>query len=402
MNSSVGTDLLTQRGLERRLKRYLLRKECTLLAVTTPGFEKILEREICSIDTAIVNEVVDGGVIFSGSTDLVYQSNLHLRTANRILERISAFTARSYPELYNKSKKIAWELYTGFTKEISFSVTSRNSRLHHTDNIENAVFDALCETMKKLGVSVLKTKDAPIRFFVRFSDDTCTISIDSSGELLYKRGYRTEVAHAPIRESSASALLIAANWDKYSLIADPMCGSGVFVLEAALLAKKQAPGIGRAFAFEQWPPFNRSKWERFKKDAAAAAAEVIPEIKLVASDIDLRAIESARKNYQNLNSVVPIELIQRDCLDFNRRGEYGEHGLIISNLPYGKRVGAYDDLKQLYKTMADHYRIFCKRWDFGFVCEDRNFPKITGFHVRDEIRFVNGGIPVSFFYGTFT
>lgn len=400
MKSTDDKDLLTPRGLERRLKRHLLKKECTFLAITTPGFEKILESEIRSLNAAIVNEKVDGGVIFTGNSDLVYHSNLHLRTANRIIERIGTFTARSYPELYNKSRKIAWELYTGFTKEISFSVTSRNSRLHHTDNIENTVFDAICEAMKKLGVSVRKTKDASIRFFLRFSDDTCTVSIDSSGELLYKRGYRTEVAHAPIRESTASALLIAANWNKYSLIADPMCGSGVFVLEAALLAKKRAPGIGRAFAFEQWPRFNRSRWEKIKKNTASA--EVIPEIKLVASDIDLQAIESARKNYQNLNSATLMELIQRNCLDFNRRGEYGEHGLIISNLPYGKRVGASYDLKQLYKKMIEHYRTYCKNWDFGFVCEDKKLLTINGFQAGNEIRFVNGGIPVSFIYGKFT
>lgn len=398
--TQTNSEDLTPRGLERRLKRHFAKSECTFLAVTTPGFEQILKEEIQKTDNAKVIECIDGGVLFSGLPELVYHSNLHLRTANRILQRIETFTARSYPELYNKSKKIDWELYCGFSKEVSFSVSSRTSRLHHTENIEDAVFDGLRETMEKMGVKVDRKKNAQVRFHIRFSDDTCTISIDSSGELLYKRGYRTEVAHAPIRETTAAALLMAARWEKYPIIADPMCGSGVFALETALMAMNRAPGNTRVFSFEQWPSFNISKWERYK--ASATAGEVPKkDLRLIASDIDSVAIQSAIQNLSNLKSTVTVVLSQKDCFEFNKSGEYGTRGLIISNLPYGKRIGVSDELQQLYKNLGNHYRSYCKGWNFGFVSADRTFPQLAKLHVKEEIRFVNGGIPVSFFMGKF-
>jgi putative N6-adenine-specific DNA methylase len=391
---------LTPRGLERRLKRHFAKSECTFLAITTPGFEQVLKEEIQKADSAKVIECIDGGVLFSGLPELVYYSNLHLRTANRILLRIDTFTARSYPELYNKSRKIAWELYCGFSEEVSFSVSSGTSRLHHTENIENAVFDGLRETMEKMGVKVDRKKNAQIRFHIRFSDDICTISIDSSGELLYKRGIRTEIAHAPIRETTAAGLLMAAHWENYPVIADPMCGSGAFVLESASLAMNRAPGINRRFSFEQWPSFKISKWERYK---ASAKADESPKknLRLIASDIDPMAIKSAVQNLSNLKSTVNLTLSQKDCFEFNISGEYGTRGLLISNLPYGKRIGVCDELQQLFKNLGNHYRTYCKGWHFGFVTADRKFPQTAKLHVKEEIRFVNGGIPVSFFMGKF-
>lgn len=402
MNSSPRNDtsVLTQRGLERRLKRHLFKSECVFLATISPGFENTLETEIKNLGEAKVNETIEGGVLFSGPLDLVYSANLKLRTANRILLRIDTFTARSYPELFNKSRKISWEIYCGFSPSVSFSVSSKCSRLHHTENIENAVFDALHESMLKLGVSVCKSGDSPIRFHIRFHEDECTISIDTSGELLYKRGYRTEVAYAPIRESTAASLLMIAQWDKYNVIADPMCGSGVFIFESTLMIVNCAPGLQRSFAFEMWPSFNLQKWNSLKEKARNSVIERA-DLRLIASDIDAKAVQSTENNFKRLNVTVPIELKQRDCFEFNKNNEYGGKGLIISNLPYGKRVGATDELPGLYKKLANHYRKYCKDWDFGFVCEDIRFPQMTKFKVSKKIQFVNGGIPVTFFYGKF-
>ncbi len=402
MNSSPQNNsaALTQRGLERRLKRHLFKSECTFLATISPGFEGALESEIKQLGGAEIKETIEGGVLFSGPLDLVYSANLKLRTANRILLRIDTFTARSYPELFNKSRKISWEIFCGFSSSVSFAVSSKSSRLHHTENIETAIFDALQESMLKLGVSVNKSSDSPIRFHIRFHEDKCTISIDTSGELLYKRGYRIEVAHAPIRESSAASLLMIAQWDKYNVIADPMCGSGVFIFESALMIKNCAPGLQRSFAFESWPSFNLQKWDSLKEKVRNSIVERT-DVRLIASDIDAKAIQSAENNYKRLDVTIPIELKQRDCFEFNKNNEYGDRGLVISNLPYGKRVGATDELPVLYKKLGNHYRKYCKDWDFGFVCEDSRFPQMTQFKVSKKIKFVNGGIPVTFFYGQF-
>jgi len=398
MNENDNSGHLTQRGLERRLKRHLAKKECSFLAVTVPGFEQILKSETAKLPLVTVAGSIEGGVEFYGPPDTIYHANLQLRTSNRILQRIETFTARSYPELYNKAKKIDWELYCGFNAAVAFSVSSKTSRLHHTANIEKSVFDALSEGMSELGVKVAISKDAPIKFHIRFADDICTVSIDSTGELLYRRGYRTAVAHAPVRETTAAALLMASQWQNYPVIADPMCGSGTFLLEAWLMAADRAPGISRNFAFEKWPSFSQSKWDRFRA-AAKSLEKTEKSVRLAASDISSEAISCTAANAANLQCKEFVEISKCDCLTFNKNNEYGNTGLIISNLPYGKRTGDPCELHQLYKSIGDHYRAYCRGWHFGFISADRQFPHISRLKIKDEIKFVNGGIPVTFFMG---
>ncbi len=393
--SEENKPVLTSRGLERRLKRHLLKEPQDYLAVTTPGFEHITADELTGINAAVKNRI-SGGVEFSGGLDLVYLSNLRLRTANRVLMRIGSFTSRSYPELYNKAKRISWELYIGFNKEISFSVSSHNSRLHHSEKISDAVYDAIKEEMGKLGLEVKKSRESSLRFFLRLADDVCTISIDTSGELLYKRGYRREVGHAPIRETTAAALLMESQWEKYPLIVDPLCGSATFMLEAALMACNRAPGINRDFAFSFWPCFNESKWERLKREALQEERKNC-RLQLVASDISSDAIRASEENLKNLGLDGAVKLSRQDCLSFKPESE--EKGLIISNLPYGKRVGAGMEIREFYRMFGAHLRCYFQGWSYGFVVEDPDFEKIAGLERKKEIRFVNGGLKVRFVQG---
>jgi putative N6-adenine-specific DNA methylase len=389
--------LLTPRGLERRVKRYLTSQQGTFFAITVPGFEQMLMKEVEALPD--VSDVIctDGGVEFTASFDTVYFANLQLRTANRVLMRIDSFTARSYPELYNKAKRIKWEIYSGFETDIAFSVSSSSSRLHHTENIENAVFDSMKEVMNSLGVTLKKEKGAVLKYHIRFLDDQCTVSIDSSGELLYKRGYRTEVAHAPIRETTASALLLACECLRFPVIADPMCGSGTFLLEAQLIVNKISPGLSRSFAFESWPSFMDSKYLRFKTNLQQRC--IRSGITLTGSDISETAVNAAIINGQQSGIAEHITFIQRDFFEFNSDNAFGKDGLIISNLPYGKRVGESTALHALYKNIGKHLKKHCKGWHYGFVTADRAFPSVSGLSVSSEIRFVNGGIPVTFFCG---
>lgn len=390
-------DNLTPRGLERRVKRYLASQPCNFFAITVPGFEQILMQEVAALPDVSHVTATDGGVEFTGAFDTVYFANMQLRTANRVLMRIDSFTARSYPELYNKAKRIKWEIYSGFQTDIAFSVSSVSSRLHHTENIENAVFDSMKEVMESLGVAIKKEKYTAIKYHIRFHDDQCTISIDSSGELLYRRGYRTEVAHAPIRETTASALLLACECYNYPVIADPMCGSGTFLLEAQLITDRISPGLSRSFAFETWPSFMESKYFRLKKNVLADCKQ--STCTLVGSDISDIAVNAAIINCQQAGSAERISFMQKDFFTFNTDDVYGLKGLIISNLPYGKRVGENTALHALYKNIGKHLKKHCKGWHYGFVTAERAFPSISGLPVSIEIRFVNGGIPVTFFSG---
>ena len=389
--------VLSAHALDRRLKRYLLKNNQSFLAITTPGFEKILEKEIAELGSAQITGLIEGGVEFSGDIDLIYSSNLYLRTANRILMRIDEFTARSYPELFNKCKRIQWELFTGFNSEVSFSVSSRKSRLHHTDNIASTVYDAISESIKHLGLKVKLSKNALLRFHIRFSDDLCIVSVDTSGELLYKRTRQKKVGDAPIRESLAAALLITAGWEKYGIIIDPLCGSGTFILETALMHLKRAPGLEREFAFSILPWFNLQKWDRFKNQAVSNIKNEM-SIQLIGSDIDRCALFAASANASELGLSKRIAFVNSNCLELDC-SIYDKKGLIISNLPYGKRIGNESDTRDLIHEFGKQLLEKCREWEFAFVVAEEKFQKISGLKVKNIIKFKNGGLPVQFVMG---
>ena len=390
------SQLLTPRGLERRLKRYLLKSRHQFAATTTPGFEYQLQSELSELEGVEIKDLISGGVEFCGPLDLIYSTNLHLRTANRVLMRIGSFTACSYPELYNKCRRIDWELYCGFSDSVSFSVSSRNSRLHHTDNIGKTVFDALSEHMKKLGVHVNNVPDAGIVFHVRIFQDECTISIDSSGDLLYKRGYRLKKAFAPLRETIAASVLMIAEWSRYPVIMDPMCGSGVFILEAVSMALHKTPGANRSFAFMNWPVFNSQKWEKIRSKTTGEELEGT-EKRFFASDIDEKALASTRENAGRLGVADFVKISKQDCLTLE---PVDSPGLLISNLPYGKRVGASESgLHEFFAKLGRHLCTQFSGWDFAFIVEEPAFAEISGLRVSKEIRFKNGGIAVRLVMG---
>lgn len=389
---------LTPAGLRRRLKRHLLKAPQHFFAATIPGLEPMLEQEVRLLPQVSGVRSVTGGVEFSGPLAMVYHANLKLRTAHRVLLRIDSFAARSYPELYNKAQRRPWELYTGFEKEIAFEAASVSSRLHHTENIAKAVFDGCADHMLQLGVALTPRKEAALRFFVRFANDHCTISADSSGTLLYKRGYRQEPGHAPLRETIAAAMLMNAGWKRFPVIADPLCGSGTIIIEAALCAMNRAAGAGRSFAFLSWPWFRQSIWDRLKREARTE--EKACQVRLYAADISPRAVASAKNNAQRAGVAGSIDLQCRNCFSFNCDGSAGDSGLIIANLPYGKRSFAGGSgQRDFYRQWGGHLKKYCRGWTYGFIVNDRSFLKTAGLPGRLTAQFENGGIPVFFMTG---
>ena len=195
----------------------------------------------------------------------MYHTNLNLRSAHRVLLRIDDFLAQSYPMLFNKTSKIPWELY--LPKQFSIQVSSKTSRLHQHKNIAKTLNDAIQAHLNPLGLKPVLKDDAALEIHVRFFQDRCTLSINTSGEHLHKRGYRQLTTEAPIRETLAASLLQTLDLSSFVFVVDPMCGSGTFPIEAALLSTNIAPGLQRTFAFEYLPGFQQSKWERFKREA---------------------------------------------------------------------------------------------------------------------------------------
>ncbi len=391
---------LTPEGLRRRLKRHLLRERQTFFAVTTPGFEKVLQGEVRQLPDAEIIGQVNGGVEFAGPLELMYHAAAGLRTANRLVMRVAAFTARSYPELYNKVKRLPIEWYAGFAAGIGVEASSHVSRLHHTGNIEKAVFEASAARLASLGLDVERDDRAPVRLLVRVNDDLCIISIDASGPLFYKRGYRLDTAHAPLRETTAAALLMLSDWRKFPVIADPLCGSGTLIIEAALLALGVKPGANRTCAFQAWPCFNEGLWNRIRLlPSGSVPLPALP--RLTGSDSSSRAVQAAVANAERAGVTACVSFSTGNCLEFNAAGDLKAPGLVIANLPYGKRVSEEGAAPEEWKKrFGSRLRRSCRGWTWAFVTDDPHFAKEAGLRQRSCLPFKNGGLDVYFVTGT--
>lgn len=389
---------LTPRGLERRIKKQFNNTPQIFSARVVPGFERYASAEIEQLPDATVTRREKGVVEFTGPVALVYHANLKLRTVNRVTMQIGSSITRSYPELYNKLRRIPWETYLGFSPSVAIVVSSKQSRLHHTGNIAETAQSALRDHLEPLGITVRDGAATAVRIFIRLHDDTCSVAVDSTGELLYKRGYRKATGRAPLRETSAAALLIAAGFDHFPVVVDPCCGSGTFIIEALQMALGSVPGVQRSFAFEHWPVFNESHFTRIKSTAAAATRTAVSQ-RFIASDSDAAMVEHVEKNSVSLVGKSTFIVRHADCLDFNRQGEEGSKGLIISNLPYGKRVGNDGDISLFYRKLGEWLRRACKGWHFGFVVAADSFEHDAMLRSSRVISFSNGGIPVRFVMG---
>ncbi|HUQ80321.1 MAG TPA: THUMP domain-containing protein, partial [Gemmatimonadaceae bacterium] len=272
-------------------------------AITAPGLEPITAAELRALGASDVR-ADDGGVTFTASRALLYEANLHLRTASRVIVRAGEFGATAFHELERRAAKVPWEAFISPNLAVSLRVTCRKSRLYHSDAVAERVAGAIAARVRSVQIvddagDPDETDDlegAPTQLvLVRLLHDRCTVSVDTSGALLHLRGYRQAIGKAPIRETLAAGALLAAGWHGDSALLDPMCGSGTIPIEAALIARRIAPGQARRFAFEAWPDFDATLWASTKEKARAAVLESSP-VRLRGSDRDAGAIESAVAN----------------------------------------------------------------------------------------------------------
>ena len=260
-----------------------------LFAIAAPGLEPLVERELRAL--GIEGAHADaGGVSFTGGREAIYRANLHLRTASRVIARVAEFGARGFPELVRHAKRQPWERYLAAVRPIHLRVTCKKSRLYHSDAVAERVGDAIAKRLGVGGLSTIKggeDEDAIGQLvIVRMAHDHCVLSVDTSGALLHRRGYREATAKAPIRETLAAALLLAAEWRVDAPLLDPFCGSGTIAIEAALLARRIAPGLQRRLAFMDWPHFDRALWGSDQR----ASLEPAPLAELLRA---IREIEAA-------------------------------------------------------------------------------------------------------------
>lgn len=384
------------------------RKPLGFFAITAPGLEEILAAEIASL-TGRIGQVSSGGVAFPGGLKDMRRINLWSRIANRVVVRIDEFHASSFHELERRAKQIDWSRFVSPGQPIRFRVTCRKSRLYHSDAVAERFAAAINSKVgenkhvmahdaddeeNKESEPTHSSVDAQL-FIIRIVDDECWVSADSSGELLHRRGYRQAVAKAPLRETIAAAMLVGSGWDLKSSLVDPMCGAGTIAIEAALMARNIAPGVNRSFAFEKWPGHDATTWKEELDSARNESRSEAPG-KIVASDRDEGAIAAARSNAERAGVAGDIDFGVRPLSS----AEFpDEPGWIVTNPPYGMRVGETDSLRNLYAQLGKVLRGPARDYRLAMLSADSALESQVKIGLTETFQTSNGGIPVHLMVG---
>jgi putative N6-adenine-specific DNA methylase len=362
-------------------------------AIAAPGLEPWLTRELRELGLAVTD--TEGGAAFSGSIEAVYRANLHSRLASRVLVRVAEFHARALGELARRASAVPWDAWLPPGAPVHIRASARKSRLYHTGAIAERVAEGItkrvsAEPRRLRGDGEDEEADdaGALTLLVRLADDRCTISIDSSGVLLHRRGYRQAVAKAPLRETIAAAMLVASEWRPANGLADPFCGSGTIAIEAAMLARGIAPGIGRSFAFERWPAHDPARWKALCDDARARVKPAAPG-PILASDRDAGAVAAARQNAARAGVDADVAISQA-ALSAAPLGPPG--AWIVTNPPYGVRVGEAAPLRDLYAALGRIARE--GRRPLVILSANAQLDRQLGPGLRTILATRNGGIPV--------
>jgi putative N6-adenine-specific DNA methylase len=371
----------------------------SFFAVTAPGLEPFTFEELRLLDLLPATQE-PGGVLFQGDLAALYRANLHLRTASRILARLgNFFYATTFPELEQRLSRLPWERFLAPRQPVAIRVTCHKSKLYHSDAVARTVSSAL-EQRLEAPSPILKASDEsdrpPQLVLVRLAEDKCTVSVDSSGTLLHKRGYRQAVAKAPLRETLAAALLLASGWDLASPLLDPFCGSGTIPIEAALLALGIPPGIDRRFAFMDWPGYDDVLWQTIHASIPTLHGQS-PVI--LASDRDAGAIKMAQANAERAGVADAIEF---KCQAVSSVTPPPREGWVVTNPPYGLRVSQGKDLRNLYAQFGNVLHQKCPGWSLSVLCSDLVLLGQMKVKLDTSLSLVNGGLRVRLGRGVIT
>ncbi len=372
-------------------------------AITPPGVEGLTAGELTLLGIT-PGAVEPGGVGFDATARQLYAANLELRTASRIVVRIAEFPARAFYELERKAKRVPWSEFVTPGTPVRFRVTSRKSRLYHLDAIAERLQNCVNgqrSTVKGKNLVGDDLEEAegenPDQLFnVRVIRDVITISADSSGALLHRRGYRLAGAKAPLRETLAAAMLLGAGYREGMPMVDPFCGSGTLPIEAALISRRIAPGLRRRFAFERWPKFDPAVWNELRSEAVARIQAEAPA-PIIGSDRDAGAIAAARGNAERAG--VGMDVIFKEEAISGVTPPPGP-GLLATNPPYGIRIGGEQDLRDLFARFGALVRERWQGWTVAMISasEMPEREMRLSFAVRWESN--NGGIPIRLLVST--
>jgi putative N6-adenine-specific DNA methylase len=375
-----------------------------LFATTAPGLEPVCAAELA--DLGISGETVSGGVAWRAGQRSLYRANLELRTASRVLVRLGSFRARTFHELERRVPRLPWARYVLPGGAVLLRVTARKSKLYHEGAVAERIGRLLqAEYGTRVDVTRGEGEDDVAEsqlVIVRLVRDVCAISVDASGALLHQRGYRQALAKAPVRETVAAALVLVSGWRPGTPLVDPLCGSGTIAIEAALLARRIAPGLAspghapRGFAFERWPDFDAALWD----DVVAAARSRIERSSarvILGSDRNAGAIRAATANAARAGVGDDVMLEIRPLAAF---APPPGTGTVVTNPPYGVRVGERRALGELYAELGRVVRERASGWCLALLSADPRLDARVGIALEERVRTRNGGIAVRMLAGT--
>ena len=362
-------------------------KNYTLVAPCFFGVEKMLAREIKNLGYEII-KTEDGRVTYKTDEYGIAKSNMYLRCAERVHLKVAEFEARSFDELFEETKRINWAKYIPFGAQFPISkASSIKSKLYSTPDIQSIVKKAVVESLKKsyLETGLLKEDKEKYPIYVFIHKDKVTLTIDTSGTALHKRGYRERANKAPIRETLAAAIMELVPWRPGRTLVDPMCGSGTLLIEAAMKGINMAPGMNREFISEKWRTMDKKIWWDVRREAYAQMNEEV-DFKIYGYDIDEEALEIARENAEIAGVADYIEFRYGDATEFTSDEEYG---FIVTNPPYGERLEDTDTVKMLYKQLGYAFRKL-KNWSYYLITSYEDFENEFGQEATKRRKLYNG------------
>lgn len=358
------------------------------------GLEAVLKREIYDLGYEIT-KVEDGRVTFEGDEEAICRANIFLRTAERVMIQVGRFKATTFEELFQGIKNLPWEEY--IPEDGKFWVkkaSSINSKLFSPSDIQSIAKKAMVERMKqKYHKEWFKEDGAayPVRIFLL--KDEVTVALDTSGDSLHKRGYRTMTSKAPLTETLAASLIMLTPWRKDRILVDPFCGSGTFPIEAAMIAANVAPGMNRDFTAEEWTNLiDRKLWYECVKEAEDMIDTTV-KVDIQGYDIDGDVIKAARENAKRAGVEHMIHFQQRAVADLSHPKKYG---FIITNPPYGERLEDKADLPVLYTQIGQAYQRL-DSWSMFLITSYTDTEKYIG-RKADKNRKIYNGMLKTYFY----
>jgi len=363
-----------------------------IIATSTFGLEAIVAEEIKSLGYKEV-KIENGRVLFKADETAICRANLWLRTADRIRIKLGEFKAVTFDQLFENTKALPWPDILPRNAAFPVDGKSVQSTLFSISDCQAIVKKAVVESMKKRYRTEWFKEDGPLyRIEVSMLKDIATLTIDTSGPGLHKRGYRVAGNEAPLRETLASALVLIARWKPEIALIDPFCGSGTILIEAALIGQNIAPGMERTFASESWPYIPKECWHEARRETHEQA-DYSRELDLTGTDISAKAVNIARKNAARAGVDQLIHFQTRPLSELSSKKKYGK---IICNPPYGERLSELKDVEKLYKEMGKLFNTL-DTWSFYILTAHDQFESLFNKKASKRRKLYHGNIKVHYY-----